>query len=93
METIGSVWMWAGSRPSCGHAGARPGACFTGRRTRSVSGEALTWSGAGSRSPLTFNALIWSWYGPTKGSIPDGLPDREGTCRWTTSSYFLVIFS
>ena len=57
----------AASRRSSWRCWRSTSASSTARRTRSASARRCTWSAVWVALALLFNALIWSWFGPTRG--------------------------
>ena len=67
METIGTVWLWGGFTAFVLVMLALDLGVFHRKAHEVRFREALTWSVVWVALALTFNALIWFWFGPTKG--------------------------
>ena len=67
METIGTVWLWGGFTAFVLVMLALDLGVFHRHAHEVRFREALTWSVVWVALALTFNALIWTWFGPTKG--------------------------
>ena len=67
METIGTVWLWGGFTAFVLAMLALDLGVFHRKAHEVRFREALTWSIVWVALALTFNALIWTWFGPTKG--------------------------
>ena len=67
METIGTVWLWGGFTAFVLVMLALDLGVFHRKAHEVRFREALTWSVVWVALALAFNALIWTWFGPTKG--------------------------
>jgi tellurite resistance protein TerC len=67
METIGTVWLWGGFTAFVLAMLALDLGVFHRKAHEVRFREALTWSIVWVALALTFNALIWKWFGPTRG--------------------------
>ena len=67
METIGTVWLWGGFTAFVLVMLALDLGVFHRKAHEIRFREALIWSVVWVTLALAFNALIWTWYGPTKG--------------------------
>jgi tellurite resistance protein TerC len=67
MESIGTVWMWAGFLAFVLAMLALDLGVFHRHSHEVRVREALAWSGVWVALALGFNAIVWQVYGPTKG--------------------------
>jgi len=67
METIGTIWLWGGFTAFVLAMLALDLGVFHRKAHEVRFREALTWSVVWVALALAFNALIWTWFGPTKG--------------------------
>jgi tellurite resistance protein TerC len=67
MESIGSIWMWVGFTAFVLAMLALDLGVFHRKAHEVRFREALIWSVVWVALALTFNALIWNWFGPTRG--------------------------
>ena len=67
MQTIGTIWMWGGFTAFVLAMLALDLGVFHRKAHEVRFREALAWSIVWVALALTFNALIWNWFGPTKG--------------------------
>jgi tellurite resistance protein TerC len=67
MDTIGTIWHWGGFTAFVLVMLALDLGVFHRKAHEVRFREALTWSVVWVALALGFNAVIWAWYGPTKG--------------------------
>src|SRR5512137_384084 len=67
METVGTLWLWGGFTAFVLAMLALDLGVFHLKAHEVRFREALAWSIVWVGLALAFNALIWTWFGPTKG--------------------------